>query len=116
MQNRVELYSYTGALKGGKLFKLPKIEKMIAKGHAMWITVGVSAQLLYMSDVELEIEVARECAAKRQRVTADASDDIPHMGKWQVMHPSSQRPAPSIWNLKHPRRQFTVAEVVAQCP
>lgn len=99
MLNRVDLYSAMGTLREGKPYKVAKIEKLIARGHAKWITVGVSAQLLYWTDEELEAErvklYRRECENR--------SDEVVHKGEWRVVQPPPRMPLPSGWQLQHPK-------------
>lgn len=88
----------------GKPYKPAKVLKLIKALRAEWITEGVSAQLLYWSDAELEADNRRTANRKIQ----DASDKVVHKGHWQVIHAdlnyeSSERPLTSGWQLPHPR-------------
>jgi hypothetical protein len=104
MLNRVDLYSAMGTLREGKPYKIAKIEKLIARGHAQWITPGVSAQLLYWTDEELEAERVR----LYQRDCANRSDEVVHKGEWRVVQPPPDLPNPSGWQLQHPRINNTL--------
>jgi hypothetical protein len=99
MLNRVDIYSAMGVLRKDKPFKIAKVEKWIARGHARWITPGVSAQLLYWTDEELEAERMR----LYQRDCADRSDEVVHLGEWRVVQPPPNVPLPSGWQLQHPK-------------
>jgi hypothetical protein len=99
MTNRVDLFSATGVLIPGKPPKIHKIEKLVARQRARWITVGVSAQLLYWTDEELEAARCKEY----ERECQDRADEVPHLGEWQVVQPLPDIASPSGWQLQHPR-------------
>lgn len=99
MTNRVDLYSATGALMPGKPYKIAKIEKLRAAGRAEWVVPGVSAQLLYWTDEELEAERAR----LYQRDCANRSDEVVHLGQWRTVQYAPGIPLPSGFQLRHPR-------------
>lgn len=88
----------------GKPYKPAKVLKLIAARRAQWITEGVSAQLLYWTDAEIEEDRLRTYKRKCE----NASDKEKHAGHWQVIHAdlnyeNVERPLTSGWQLPHPR-------------
>lgn len=99
MNTRIDLYSATGAIMPGKPYKPAKVLKLIAKRRAQWITEGVSAQLLYWTDAELEAD--RQRIYKRE--CENRSDEVVHLGEWAVVQSVPGIDSPAGWQLKHPR-------------